>query len=379
MRFVHFSDTHLGGSNFKLPERKHDFFDAFKQVIDFCVLNKPDFIIHSGDLFDTGRPDNETILFAIDQLKRLKAINAPLFIIPGSHDVSVDGTFISILERVGLLTNVGAPRYYEQTNNGIKLKGEVVGEALVCGVPGHRADIKKIYESIRPPESSKYKIFLFHHITSNVSDASVFSDLPESLLPKGMDYYAGGHWHEFETLNHEGKPLIYPGSTEYHNVDIMERGNPRGFIYYDDKPKFIQIKTRELIVKNVDCDGISPNEVTAKCLSELSGSNKGLIILNLNGRLAGVKSEINKLRIKSEALSRGYLFCSVRTTNLEVPSKSFVSPRKSSLQEIEEEYLKKQGYTEPEVRLALNLMKNLGVDMKPNDLIKALSNIRSQL
>ena len=67
MRFVHFSDTHLGASNFRLSERRQDFYKAFKQVIDFCLEKKPDFVIHTGDLFDTGKPDNETILFASSQ------------------------------------------------------------------------------------------------------------------------------------------------------------------------------------------------------------------------------------------------------------------------------------------------------------------------
>lgn len=79
MRFVHFSDTHLGKSNFKLQERIEDFNKVFEDVISFCIKNKVDFVIHSGDLFDRARPGTGVFLFAVKQLKKLKENKIPFF------------------------------------------------------------------------------------------------------------------------------------------------------------------------------------------------------------------------------------------------------------------------------------------------------------
>ncbi len=374
MKFVHVSDTHLGASNFKLSERKQDFYNAFKQVIDFCLRNKPDFVIHTGDLFDTGKPDNETILFAIDELKRLKKEGIPLFIIPGSHDMSVDGTYLTILERVELLTNLANPRYYEINENEIIVKGEVVKDAFICGLPGRRANIKDMYElaKVNKPKD-KFGIFMFHHIVSDIKGTEIFSDISKTLLPKGMDYYAGGHWHEKEELAFDQKPIIYPGSTEYHNIDAMEKGNEKGFFFYDNgNLKFVKIKTRPVKVIKVNCNGLSPEQVVEKCKSLVEESNNGIIILKLHGELkAGLKGEINKESIRNAFKGAGWLYCEIRTKDLKDPGKSIVSHKKT-LDEIEYEYLKKQGYNEREIELARTFINLLGESLAKNELKKAV-------
>lgn len=377
MRFVHLGDTHLGCSNFRLIERRQDFYNAFKQVIDFCIEKKPDFVIHTGDLFDSGKPDNETIIFTIDELKRLKKEGIPLLIIPGSHDISVDGTFLTILERVGLLINLANPRYYEGNGEEIIINGEVINDAFICGLPGRRAYIKDMYARVKVNNpKDKFSIFLFHHIISDVMGTEIFSDIPKSILPKKMDYYAGGHWHEKEELKVNDSPLIYSGSTEYNNIDSMKRGGYRGFIYYDKKPRFIRIKTREVRVLKINCDELTPEQVIIKCLNHITKSDKGLIILNLVGKLGrGSKGEINKESIRNAYKEAGWLYCEVRTNNLNNLSKSVVAGAKKTLEEIEYEYLKKQGYNESEIIKAKSFIDLLGESLSKSELSKAVREV----
>jgi len=368
MNFVHFSDTHLGGSNFKLREREQDFLDAFKQVIDYCLKEKPEFILHSGDLFDKGKPSNRILLFVIKQLKKLKQAGIPLFIVPGSHDVSVDGTFITILERVGLLRNVAKPENFE----GPLMKGEECGDAIIYGVPGRRANIRQIYEAIKPRESDKFKIFMFHHITSDIMGTEEFADIPLSLLPQGMDYYAGGHWHDYESNTYQGKPVIYPGSTEYSDINVMQ-GKARGFIHYQDKPRFIKLETREVGVREIDCNNLNPEEITAKCIDNLKPSNQGLLILKLKGTLKeGKRNEVDTQVIKEQAQTKGYLYCNVRISGLNNPGEVSINTKKT-IEDIEKEFLKKKGYSESEVMIARQLIELLGKDYKPQELIKAIN------
>ena len=96
MKFAHVADTHIGKMNFKLKEREEDFKDSFSEFIDVCINKKVDFVIHSGDLFDKPRPKTSLISFVVEQLKKLKQNNIPFYVVPGSHDMGVDGTFISV-------------------------------------------------------------------------------------------------------------------------------------------------------------------------------------------------------------------------------------------------------------------------------------------
>lgn len=375
MNFVHVSDTHLGATNFKLKQRAKDFLDSFKQVIDYCLKEKPDFIIHSGDLFDKGKPSNKVLLFTIKQLIRLQKEGIPLFITPGSHDVSVDGTFLTILEKVGLLTNVAKPSNFTKKEKEVLMKGEEAGNAVIYGLPGRRANIKEVYQSVKPVGSDKFKIFLFHHITTNIKETELFADIPASLLPKGMDYYAGGHWHEHESFKHQGKPVIYPGSTDYNDTRSMERGKPRGFIHYHDgETEFIKLRNREVVVRNIGCNNLTPKEATSKCLESLEGLGNGaLVILKLTGVLSkGRRNEVDTKLIKERAVRNECLYCNVRLGGLRNPDEKTINAQTRTIDEIETEHLEAKGYSESEIKLARQLINLLGNDYTPTELEKAL-------
>ena len=373
VNFVHVSDTHLGASNFKLREREKDFFDAFSQVIDYCLKEKPGFVVHSGDLFDKGKPGNHVLLFVITELLRLKKAGIPLFIIPGSHDMSVDGTFITILESVGLLTNVGKPENFIKDGDSFIMKGAVMPGAVIYGVPGVRANIPKVYESLVPDDSPGFRIFLFHHITSNVIGTEDFSDIPLSLLPRGMDYYAGGHWHESEFFSYDDKPLVYAGSTEYHNIDSMEKGSPRGFIHYNGKPVFIKLNNRAVVTKRVDCSGLNPDECVSKCISNLIDSNNGLLVLSLFGRLGkGKRSEVNTELIRDACKSKGFIHANVRVSDLVNPEEELISVKGRTIEAIEDEFLRGKGYSADELLIAKQLINELGVGLSNDELNKVV-------
>lgn len=374
MNFIHVSDTHLGASNFKLKEREDDFINAFKKVITYALKEKVEFVIHSGDLFDKGRPTNRILLSAINQLKRLRRAGIPFFTIPGSHDMSVDGTFITVLEKVGLLRNVAKPENFVKEGEYFLMKGEEVNNAVIYGLPGRRDNINAMYEVIKPaPANNKFKIFLFHHIISDVKDANNFADIPINSLPKGMDYYAGGHWHEHENFTYEGKPLIYPGSTEYGDVDAMTKALPRGFIHFKEKPVFIKLDTREINVLNINCNDLSPEEVTKKCINSINESIKGIVIIKLKGSLkSGKRSEIDTVRISEHAVSKGYIHCNVRLSDLINPGENITLSNAQNIEDIEKEFLTKKGYVKEELSIARQLIEILGKDYKPAELNKAV-------
>ena len=60
MKFAHLADTHLGYRQFGLLEREKDFYKIDK-IID-KIIEKVQFLIHSGDLFDSARPSPSALL-----------------------------------------------------------------------------------------------------------------------------------------------------------------------------------------------------------------------------------------------------------------------------------------------------------------------------
>ena len=85
-RFMHFSDTHLGNREYMLAEREDDFYESFRECIDIAINEKVDFIVHSGDLFDTWGPSNRSLAELKDSLIRVREKNIPVFMVLGDHD-----------------------------------------------------------------------------------------------------------------------------------------------------------------------------------------------------------------------------------------------------------------------------------------------------
>ena len=92
MRLAHFSDTHLGFSEFSridaasgLNAREVDAYNSFERAIQTIIELKPDLAIHAGDLFHTPRPSNRAIFKGLEGLKKLVDAGIPTVVIAGNH------------------------------------------------------------------------------------------------------------------------------------------------------------------------------------------------------------------------------------------------------------------------------------------------------
>lgn len=379
MRFLHVSDTHLGRTNYKLKEREKDFYKAFKQSVDIALEEKVDFVIHTGDLFDKGNPTHRTIIRAIRQLTRLKNKDIPLFIIAGSHDISVDETVISILEEIGLVINLSNTKYYE-TKDKITVKGEIIKDSFVCGIAGRQANIQEIFKNLEiERNSSKYKIFMFHHTISDIS--TQFMDIPTSLLPKGFNYYAGGHWHSHYETRYDTGIISYAGSTEYSDATDMESGIRKRVLIINTETGEIKtryLNTRKIIFQKINCEELTPEQATKECLSKIKPEPDALLIMKLEGRLKeGSKNMINRQLIRDTAKENGYLHCKTYLSDLLNPHEIRKKPR--NMKTIEEEHLRNKGYSEKEIRLAKTIIEIMGKNLRGEELEKAKHEIINQI
>ncbi len=361
MKFLHTADTHLGKKNYKITEREEDFYKAFKYVIKTAINEKVNFIIHSGDLFETGRPEIKILIQAIEELKKLKEQGIKFYITPGNHDITTEGTIITILERVGLLINIANPRYYE-IGKKIKLKGEMNDGAFICGIEGRTAKIQEIYENLEIEiTNAKYKIFMFHHTVNSASQK--FADMPLGLLPKGFNYYAGGHWHSYHKQEYDHGTLVYPGSTEYWDAREMREDKEKKVIIIDTETgiKEITVPTRKIRVITIESNNLTPEQITEKSMKELEKTKieEGEFIqLEMKGTLKGNIGMINKQKIQN-IIKEKTLACRIITTEL-YTDEAYIKSRGKTISEIEIEYLKDKGYKTEEIELALRMIKIFG-------------------
>jgi DNA repair exonuclease SbcCD nuclease subunit len=68
MNLIHIADTHLGLAAFNLldPEsgmnlREKQVYDNFLSAIDVIIREKPDVLVHAGDLFDVVKPKTRAL------------------------------------------------------------------------------------------------------------------------------------------------------------------------------------------------------------------------------------------------------------------------------------------------------------------------------
>ncbi len=365
MRFIHCGDTHLGRSNFRLEERKQDFFKAFEKVVDTAIKQEVDFVVHSGDLFDVGKPSITTMIKCIKQLKRLKKHGIPFFVVWGSHDVSLTESPVQLLDELDLAVNLADSRYHKDGDK-ILLTGEIINGCFICGMPGRRVNARGMYEGFEVKPGGKYNIFVFHHTISEADN--ITADIPMSLLPPGFDYYAGGHWHKRCEFSYGKGIVVYPGSTEFNTADEM--GEERGFYIVDEgEKKWVKSNSRNATVKElkVEC---SAEEVNRLCIESLPEEGDGeMVIIRLKGRLTkGTKASIDRQMIDAVARERGFLTAKVYISQLANPeSKVYVETKKRSLKEIERDFLESSGYDGKMVELALNLINVLGGEMTPSE------------
>jgi len=232
MRILHFSDTHLGFNDLDLIDengvnrREADFYDAFAQVIGAALETRPDYVIHTGDLFHRPHPSNRAISFALAQLKRLSAAQIPTVIIAGNHSTPRTRAASPILAALRTLDHVYP--VFEERYERIDF-----GDAVFHCIP-HIHDEEANLEAIGQCETNlaegRRNIMMLHcsvgaHYMMEEYGERVYPHDKE-LLFKQMDYVALGHWHGFGAVGKHPN-VYYAGSTE--RTSSADARNDKGY------------------------------------------------------------------------------------------------------------------------------------------------------
>jgi len=273
MNIIHFSDTHLGFNDLDIindegiNQREADFYDAFVQVINNIIEEKPDYVIHTGDLFHRSSPSNRAIIFCLEQLKKIEKHNIPFIIIAGNHSTPKTVKNSPILKALKTIDNVHA--VFEQAYEKVEFE-DVIFHAMP-----HINDENKIEHELeileknlndnKSKSKNKKNIMMLH---CSVGAFYLMQEFGEWCFPKNreylfdkMDYVALGHWHGYGSVNKKLPHVCYSGSLE--RTSSSDKRNDKGYVQIalnkTCKIKFKPINIRKSYLLEIDCSNFEEN------------------------------------------------------------------------------------------------------------------------
>ena len=345
MKFAHIADCHIG--SWREPKLRESSTTAFVNAIGRCMEESVDFVLISGDLFNTSLPPVDNLRIVVKKLKELKDSCIPVYIVAGSHDFSTTGkTMLDVLEEAGLVVNAakGKPdgeRLY------LNFTTDPKTGAKIAGMIGKKGGLEKdYYESLARDNLEKeegYKIFMFHTALTELKPKELekMDSAPVSLLPKGFDYYAGGHVHIVDHKSLEGyKNIVYPGPLFPNSFSEVEKlGNGGFYIVENGEPRYEPVVIHQTVSLKIDCKNRNPEEVEKEIDNEIKGKEflNTIVTLRLFGQLkTGLPSDINFKEIFRKFYGKGAFFVMKNTNKLTSRDFEEVKVETGSVDEIEE-------------------------------------------
>lgn len=226
IRFIHCADIHLGSPFTGLQQKNSTIAfqaieatkKAFLTLINTAIEYHVDFVLISGDIFDSSHQHIQEKIFLKEQFQRLAQAGIYTYLIHGNHDYG---------------------RFTEDWNNDwVKVFKEEVSTEILrtssgesVAISGFSYDTRWITESMAmhfPLRNSlvDYHLGMYHGQTRTASDSSTaYAPFKVSDLEKlHYDYWALGHIHRAMDLDSYGK-IAYSGTIQGRNFkEIGEKG-----------------------------------------------------------------------------------------------------------------------------------------------------------
>lgn len=261
MKVVICGDSHigavfgLGGPNGKGGNTRIDDYEkTLNYIVDYCIENKVDVFVQTGDAFDKRNPTAEQLEVFNRALKKLSTHNIFSVVIMGNHDYKKTGpTFVSSI------TSLSAR---DLPNVRTVLHPEIISlsdgrETLNLLLMPFRD--RKLYAGNNTKEDSLLYEAEVADLLSNKKDGPVvaighnffyegsYNDyggtevLPRIDAFKGCDLVAMGHYHNFKVLKKANPIAIYTGSME--RINFGDKDSKKVFIEFDTNTKRTRVLT----------------------------------------------------------------------------------------------------------------------------------------
>lgn len=224
IRYIHAADLHLDRPFAGLPANDPEKLknlrsapaQALRRLIHLCEAERPDFLVIAGDAYDQEEMSVASQLALKDACEKLNSLRIPVFIAHGNHDpLSSRLRHINWPDNVTIFgkTCFAAP---------VLRNEEII--AFVHGISHARNPEPEnlALQFKRLPDFEGFQLGLLHCVVNAGQDQAAYSPCHiEDLQRSGLDAWALGHVHSFQTLSEQ--PFIaYSGSIQ--GLSINENG-----------------------------------------------------------------------------------------------------------------------------------------------------------
>jgi len=317
VKFAHIADIHLGG--WRRPELQALNMESFSKAVDVCIEEQVEFILFTGDLFDSAFPPIEVLKDTFSEFRKLKDAEIKSYIIAGSHDYSVSGkSFLDVLERAGFCE---VCKFEKDKDENIILLPTLHKSCHIYGYPGKKSglevqDLKKV--KINEPYADHFRILMLHTTIKEVAENLPIDSIMLDELPKA-DYYALGHIHVDFEKEVNGKPAIYGGPMFPNNFKELEELK-HGSFYIIDVEGYTKITKKEVKLKEVESvvlEITNALKATEQILTELEKrelENK-IVLLRIHGILEKGKLSDIKFQEIQEYIEKTGAYCFLKNTS----------------------------------------------------------------
>ncbi|AOZ93997.1 metallophosphoesterase family protein [Paenibacillus crassostreae] len=262
-RFIHVADLHLdskfigmkGLSDHIRQHLRESTFNALRQLIEIAIVEKVDFIVVSGDVYDAADSSLRAHLAIQAAFEELGRHGIHIYVIHGNHD-PLDG-----------------PRLQIRNDDHVHVFGPEVESVIarrrldqqeVAVVSGISYPTSKVTENMALKFHRDEKLSLFH---IGILHANVDGDLihetyspctRKELEASGYDYWALGHIHMRRVIQ-EYPHIVYAGNIQGRSVKEI---GPKGCYVVDvSEVASVQLTFHELdqvrwLIEKISIDGI---------------------------------------------------------------------------------------------------------------------------
>lgn len=230
IRFIHAADLHLDTpfsgleqTSKKLAEKLREApFESFAKIVDIAVEKEVDFVLLSGDLYNTKRVNIKAQSLFIEQLNRLKQAEIPVYLIRGNHDyLTEEAQTLALPFPENVYTygsDIETHVLETKSKERIAITGFSYGTQWITE--------RKIKQYPIRHQAVDMQIGLLHGDieTSRIRQANYAPFTVNELREKNYDYWALGHVHQRQQISEQ--PLAYyPGNIQgLHKNETGEKG-----------------------------------------------------------------------------------------------------------------------------------------------------------
>lgn len=323
VRFIHTADLHLdtpfkglASWNKDLADKLKDAtFKSFRKIVDLCLNENVDFLIISGDIFESENKSLAAQLKFISELKRLSDSGIHAYFVCGNHD-----PLNSWLDTTQLPENIyrfGTDKVENFTySKNKKPVADISGISFQKNVIKDNLALK--YKLTNNP--SPVSIAVLHGTTGMAGPHENYAPFKAAdVLNKGFSYWALGHIHKRQIIHESNPAIVYPGNPQ--GRDFGETGAKGCYLVEIDTDskvnlKFIPvhlIRFEEIEVDLTDEDKIDrlPDKIdnSKNNINDFDENVSYILRVNLTGRTS-LHAHLNKpgeIEILQEHLNEGQL------------------------------------------------------------------------